>query len=75
MMPEKKINQLRRLMAAEDWRGAVRLAATFSRLGDEKKTITRAWEAYVRPEFQRGIGRDTGALIVDGIAALKRRYR
>lgn len=73
-LPPKKIETLRAFMAAGDWRSALRLAASFARLGDEKLAITRAWEASQRPQFYRAIGRDPQALIDAGVAALRRRY-
>ena len=72
--PPRKSDRLRAHMAAGDWRAAVSLAAKFPRLGDHKTRILRAQEAYTRPGFQRQIGRDPAALILDGIAALKERY-
>ena len=73
-MPEKKIDILRRHMAAGEWRAAISLASKFQDLGAHKARILRAQEALARPEFQRQIGRDPEALIADGIAALKERY-
>ncbi len=72
--PPRKIDSLRRAMAAGDWAGAIALAAKFPRLGDQKTAIMRAHEAYARPDFQRQLGRDPEALKADGIAALKGKY-
>jgi hypothetical protein len=71
---ETKAAKLRAMMDAGDWRGALRLAASFGRLGDEKAAITRAWDAIVRPDFARQLRRDPDALVAEGVAALKRRY-
>lgn len=71
---DRKIDQLREKMVAADWRGALAIAAKFPRLGEHKTAILRAWEATVRPEFQRQIGRDPEQLIAAGIEALKARY-
>lgn len=71
---ETKLSVLRKLMDAGDWRGALKMAATFPRLGDEKAAITRGWEAFARPEFCRQLRKDPDALIADGMAALMRRY-
>ncbi len=73
-MAEKKIDQLRALMAAGDWRAALAMAAKFKRNGEHAHAITRAYDAYQRPDFQRQIGRDPERLIADGIAALEARY-
>ena len=54
----KKIESLRACMKADDWRGAIRIAAKFPRLGDEKEAITRAHLAYTNPRFLLQIGKD-----------------
>jgi hypothetical protein len=73
-VPPKKIDTMRRYMAAGDWRSALKLASTFPRLGDEAVTIRRAWEACARPDFYRSIRRDPAAHVAAGIKALRRRY-
>lgn len=70
----KKIDVLRALMAAQDWRKAISLAAKFPRLGDEKEAITRAQTAFINPDFLRQIGKDPESCIEAGKAALIRRY-
>jgi hypothetical protein len=72
--PVKKIVTLRAHMAAGEWRAALKLAASFGRLGAEKAAITRGWEACARPEFYRSIGKDPAALVAAGVAALRSRY-
>lgn len=72
--PPQKIEQLRAFMVAGDWRAAIKLAASFPQLGEEKAAILRGWESFVRPEFQRAIGKDPDALISEARAALVRRY-
>lgn len=74
-MPVTKIALLRAMMTSGDWRSAIKLAASFGRLGEDRKAITRAWEAYARPAFMASIGRDVQSTIDNGIAALMRRYR
>lgn len=69
-----KLAQLREKMAADDWRGAVLFAAKFQDLGAERNAILSAREAYLRPDFQRQLGRDVGGLIAAGKLALLRRY-
>ena len=73
-MPPKKIDTLRAYMAAGAWREALRLAASFPRLGAYKARIERGWEACARPGFQRQLGRDPDALVADGCAALREAY-
>ncbi len=70
----KKIDQLRALMAAGEWRAAISMASKFPRNGEHAQAIARAQEAYMRPEFQRQIGRDPDALIEAGRKALEARY-
>jgi len=73
-LPETKISQLRALAASADWRGAILLAAKFQELGTARGAILSAREAYLRPEFQRQIGRCPDVLIECGRAALRDRY-
>lgn len=61
-------------MAADDWIGALRIAARFHDLGEHKAAITMAWEAANRPDFYREIGKDPDALVAAGVGALKERY-
>lgn len=69
-----KVQELREYMAAGDWRAALRLAARFPSLGTHREAITRGWEALVRPELYRQMGRDPDALVCAGIHALRERY-
>ena len=69
-----KLSRLCDFMAAGDWPAALRLAATFPRLGDHRDAITRGREACARPDFYRQIGKDPDALVAAGVAALKARY-
>ena len=69
-----KISEVRRLMAAGDMRGAILLAAKFPRLGREARDILGAREAYLRPDFQRQIGRDPEVLKAAGAAAMVVRF-
>jgi hypothetical protein len=69
-----KLQRLRRCMRAGDWRNALRLAASFPRLGEHHAVIVRAHEAGWHPDFYRAIGRDPDADIAAGIAALRARY-
>ena len=71
---ETKLSQLRRMMTAEDWEGALRMAARFPDLGKQKAAITRAWDARQSPGLYRQMGKDPEALWQAGIAALRERY-
>lgn len=69
-----KIAQLRSAMRAGNWELALRLAARFPRLGDDKKAILRAHEAYSNPSFYQQLGLDPEALKTQGMRALLMRY-
>lgn len=71
---ETKLSKLVACAAANDWQGALRIAARFQDLGDERTAIKRAHEVHANPDFYRQLGNDPEALIAAGIAALKRRY-
>jgi hypothetical protein len=72
---ETKLDKVKAAARSGDWKAAIGIAAKFGQLGDERAAITRAHEAYCRPDFLRQIGRDPEAAIAAGIAALKSRYR
>ena len=69
-----KLSQLKAFAKAGAWQKAIGVAAKFDRLGIAKAPILQAQEAYLRPDFQKQIGRDPAKLIAAGIAALKERY-
>lgn len=69
-----KLAQLKDLAAANDWRGALRLAATFARLGEHKVAIVRGHEAFTNARFAVQLGRDPAMDIAAGITALCTRY-
>ncbi len=72
--PIRKIDQLRALMAAGAWVQALAMAARFADLGAHRDRIKRGHEASGNARFYAQIGMDPGALIADGIEALKERY-
>lgn len=69
-----KIDRLREMTAQGDWDEAIKLAASFPRLGDQRKAITQAREAISRPEFQRQLGRDPAQLIEAGIQSMRAKW-
>lgn len=71
---QTKLDQLKKHIARGDMRAAILLAAKFQQLGDARNAILSAREAYLRPGFQKQLGRDPKALITAGIDALRRRY-
>lgn len=71
---KRKIDELREMMAAEDWHAALRLAARFPRLGEHKEPIQTGWSALTNPGFYVQIRKDPETLVEEGIQALKARY-
>ncbi len=69
-----KLQQIRDALARGDSRIALKIAASFPSLGEQKTAITRGWEACVRPELYRQMGCDVDQLITDGVAAVRERY-
>lgn len=69
-----KLSKLKAAWAAGDYVGALRIAAKFPRLGDDRDAISRAWAAYQSPEFYREIGRNPDELFAAGISAIAERY-
>lgn len=72
--PPRKLDFVLKAMRAGDWEKAISLAAKFTNLGCEKRTIMQANEAIKRPDFQRQLGRCPAQLIALGQMALVRRY-
>lgn len=71
---ETKISQLRAMIDAGRIDEAIRFAGKFPSLGEEKRAITRAREALIRPEFFRSLGRNVDVIIEEGRQAIRRRY-
>jgi hypothetical protein len=72
---ETKKARLLRLMASQNWREALRLAAEFRELGEHRDPIQRAHSAVVHPNWSRQMRRDPAADIAAGIEALRQRYQ
>lgn len=73
---ERKSDIVRRLVAAGDYKGALRIAKDF-RLGIEKEDsddMKRGYECIVHPRFYESIGADTDKIAQKGIATVKRLY-
>jgi len=69
-----KLEQLKKLWDAGDYRNALKLAATWPRLGEHKKAIQQGWAAAWNPGFYHQMGKDPAALYRDGLGALAERY-
>lgn len=55
---DSKLSLVRLHMQSGDWQAAVRLAARFPRLGDQRNAILDAHSAYTNPRFMQQIGKD-----------------
>jgi len=73
-MKEKKIDALLAYMRSDNWQRALRLAASFPRLGEHKGAIVRAHEVLAHPGFYSQLGFDETSILHEGIAALRARY-
>jgi hypothetical protein len=72
--PKTKLAEIRELIAAGNWKAAMKLAAGFGGPGPNKTAIEQAYGAYTRPDFYREIGKDPGQMILAGMTALVARY-
>lgn len=68
------VARVRAVVASGQWREATRLAAKLRGLGDDGKTLERAWDGFARPDFCRQVKRDPDALIAAGVEVLRRRF-
>lgn len=71
------VTKLSKVIAA--WRAgrkeeALRIAAKFPDLGEQKARITRGHQARLRPDFYKEIGHDPDALYADALKAMTERY-
>lgn len=70
----KKLDIVKMHAANGNWHEAIKVAAKFPRLGDEKKAITRAKDCILNPRFYESMGFDVEAEIQSGIFALRSKY-
>jgi hypothetical protein len=71
---KSKISVVRERMAAGEWQEAIRLAARFPQLGEQRAAILDAHGAYTNPRFYSQIGKDLDSLKRAGRAALIDRF-
>jgi hypothetical protein len=71
---QTKLQTLKDAAAAQNWQGALRIAAKFADLGEHKAAIVRGHEAHSNARFAVQLGRDPAADIEAGIQALCARY-
>lgn len=71
---EKKIDTLRRMMESGEWNDAIKFAAKFPRLGNERDDILLARDCINNPRFYVQLGKDIDVCIEAGKAALIKKY-
>ena len=69
-----KLQQIKNALAEGDEVGALRIAASFGRLGEYRDRIRRGWAAHTQPRNYAELGKDPAALVADGIAAIREKY-
>lgn len=71
---DTKLAVLKRHVDAGEYRDAVKLAASFPRLGDHADVIRRGWAAASQPGNYRAMGYDPDACLADAVKAIRERY-
>lgn len=71
---QSKLSKLANAYKSGNYREALRIAARFHELGDQKEAITRAWAAIQNPEFYIELGYNPDELERIGIKAISARY-
>jgi len=71
---ETKLQKLKGLWAAGEYRKALKLAASWPRLGEHKDAIQGGWSAWSTPNIYREMGFEPEAMYMAGLAAVAERY-
>ena len=71
---ETALERLRALWAEKNYHKALKLAASWPRLGGHARQIRQGWAAISNPDFYRQLGRDPEALYSDGLAAVAEQF-
>jgi hypothetical protein len=71
---ETKLSVVKKHMASNNWQEAIRLAAKFPQLGNQRGAILDANLAYTNPRFMVQIKKDLNALKDAGRLALISRF-
>jgi hypothetical protein len=74
MRDDTKLAKIREAMEKENWEIALKIAGTFSRLGEHKEKIKRASESLENPNFYKQLGYNMAQIKEEGIIALKERF-
>ena len=72
--PRSKLSIVREYMAAGRWQEAIRIAARFPQLSDQRGAILDAHTAYTNPRFMMQIGKDIETMKDGGRLALIARF-
>ncbi len=73
---ERKSDTVRRLVAAENFKGALRIAKDFH-LGitrEDSEDMKMGYECLVHPDFYKQLGYDTTKIAQKGVETIKRLY-
>lgn len=69
-----KLKQVEQAYATGNYKDALRIAAKFPQLGNERKAITLASECFTNPRFYQQVGVNIDQAINDGVKALAGKY-
>lgn len=72
---QTKLSQVKQAFEANDFTKAIRIAAKFHDLGDQRNAILDAHLAITNPRWMVGLGKDIEQSINAGIKALALRYK
>lgn len=72
---ETKLEKLKKMWAADDYRAALKLAASWPSLGAHKGKIQQGWTAATNESIYRQMGKDPSALYQTALTAVAERYR
>lgn len=68
------LQKMKDLWLSGDKRAALKLAASWPKLGEQRDRIRKGWAACSNPDFYRELGCDPDALFADACQALAERY-
>ncbi|RIZ67076.1 MAG: hypothetical protein D0531_01160 [Methylococcales bacterium] len=69
-----KLEQVKQAYATGNYKDALRIAAKFPQLGNERKAITLANECFSNPRFYKQVGVNIDQAIADGVKTLGAKY-
>lgn len=71
---QSALTKLKKLWAAGEYRKALKLAASWPKLGKHTDRIIAGWAATGNPDFYRQLGKDPDELYRLGVDAVAERY-